>query len=210
MNGAPAVVVAGLGRCGTTLVMTMLDAGGVPCAGEPPGYEDRHAGSGPISPDWLADQPGTAVKVIDPHRHTVPDEEIIVVWLDRDPMQQARSQAKFYAIVQQAAMPSRAVLRRWRRRLLTERKAARRALSRGEIISWHDFTFEHLLANPERCARILALDLAGHGIPVASWTRMAAVVDKRGPACAPGLEKEFALLNAARVMAGEPPAESTG
>ena len=39
MSAPPALLVAGLGRCGTSLMMQMLAAAGLPCVGEFPAYE---------------------------------------------------------------------------------------------------------------------------------------------------------------------------
>jgi hypothetical protein len=35
----PYVIVAGFGRCGSSLTMTMLHAAGIPCIGTPPDFE---------------------------------------------------------------------------------------------------------------------------------------------------------------------------
>jgi hypothetical protein len=44
MMSAPVIVVAGLGRCGTSLVMQMLAAAGLPCVGSFPDFEDDRTG----------------------------------------------------------------------------------------------------------------------------------------------------------------------
>jgi hypothetical protein len=195
----PVVVVAGLGRCGTTLVMHMLAAGGVPCFGKPPGYEDPRVNHRPIPSALFGELEGAAVKVVNPHLSIVPtDAEVIVIWLDREPMQQARSQAKFYSAVGHRPGFDRPQLRRLRRMLLKDRRTARRALAHCEIVEWLDLTFEGLLAQPERCARKMALAIAAHGIPIGSWKKMAAVVDARDAACAPGLDKELDLIARSR------------
>ena len=40
----PTVFVCGHGRCGSSMVMQMLDAGGFPCFGEYPAYEPEEVG----------------------------------------------------------------------------------------------------------------------------------------------------------------------
>lgn len=94
------LIVTGLGRCGTTMVMTMLDAGGFPVSGPRPSYEVPAAfGPGRADPVWIEAQAGRAIKVIDPtacpitrHPFSTPP---VVICLKRDAKQQAKSQLRF-------------------------------------------------------------------------------------------------------------------
>src|SRR3990167_11411680 len=91
----PIVIVAGMGRCGTSLVMAMLEAAGgagAPALGaRPPGYELialREALHHRPRPDyaWCAAAAGGAGKVIEPHRYPVPPAAVWpcrVIWLER-------------------------------------------------------------------------------------------------------------------------------
>ncbi len=84
------IVVAGHGRCGSSLVMQMLDKGGIITTGEYPAFEDeKYQGTGEKLPI------GKAVKIIDPHEFMPPSGNIRWIWLDRDHKQQAKSTVKF-------------------------------------------------------------------------------------------------------------------
>jgi len=90
-------IVAGMGRCGTSLVMKMLDQGGIPAfEAAPPGYENiaiRDAMQrGKYS--WCEAAKGHAVKVLEPFRYKLPPRSVAdcrVIWLDRELEPQARS-----------------------------------------------------------------------------------------------------------------------
>jgi hypothetical protein len=91
-----AVAVCGFGRCGSTMTMSMLVAGGCPPgnAAEPP-YEGAPADL------FGRDLSGTCVKLLDPEMESTsvitsgPTPAWRFVWLDRDPVEQAKSFAKF-------------------------------------------------------------------------------------------------------------------
>jgi hypothetical protein len=108
--GEPIIVVSGLPRSGTSMVMRMLDAGGVPLVVDgirsadednPAGYfeletvKDLAAGG---DPGWVAASRGKAVKVISlllehlPHGH-----DYRVIFLNRDIAEVLASQKKMLA-----------------------------------------------------------------------------------------------------------------
>lgn len=91
-----AVGVCGFGRCGSSMTMAMLSDGGVPLAGvvAPGSYELLGGG---IDQAWTLDLGGRCVKLLESvlHRGIPPAPGWRFVWLDRDPLQQARSQVKF-------------------------------------------------------------------------------------------------------------------
>jgi hypothetical protein len=93
MKPKPITIVAGFGRCGSSLVMQMLAAGGMPTPYSSfPSYEivDK-------TKILIPTLYGGAVKVLDPHINRPPmGPEYRWIWLDRDPMEQARSMAKFW------------------------------------------------------------------------------------------------------------------
>ena len=101
MNTAdkPVVVVSGLGRCGSSLTMQMLHACGLRCAGEFPAFEPEESNVlNGLSADWL--RRFEAVKILDPHRGgKFPLTNVSVIWIDRNPAQQAISQVKFVQMV---------------------------------------------------------------------------------------------------------------
>jgi hypothetical protein len=95
------VAVTGFQRCGSSMTMRMLDAGGFPILEDatPGGYE--HPG---LIPHRIADlatlAPGKAVKILEPiyyqdHADGFPDAAWAWIWLDRNPSQQAKSAMTF-------------------------------------------------------------------------------------------------------------------
>lgn len=91
---SPVLFVTGLGRCGTTMVMQMLQAAGVPCAGTYPAFEDVPVTPSAVDHEWLAQQAGRAVKWIDPTVTRVRHANGAAIFLSRDPAEQAKSQLK--------------------------------------------------------------------------------------------------------------------
>ena len=198
MTAPPVIIVAGFGRCGTSLVLQMLHLAGVDCHGDWPSFEqDRRQSISEFDGAWLAEQGGRAVKVLDPHAPSVDLSMTTArtIWLDRDPVQQANSQAKM--LTEMAGQP---VSRQGRRGLASvlrrDRAAALAAVQAcGMVLPVH---FEALLANPQT----IATAIAGHVCDVAPALRgkplgriaqrMAAAVVERSPDCYPGwLEREL-------------------
>lgn len=101
MTGAPIIAVAGQPRSGTSLLMQMLAAGGVPIApgSSWPAFEDERVRGLPADAAWLDEARGRAVKLLDPHRWSPPFDgryaydAIIVQRQDLD--EQAKSFGKF-------------------------------------------------------------------------------------------------------------------
>lgn len=185
----PVFAVAGLGRCGTSLVMQMLAAGGMPCAGSAPDFEPDEL-LAPVDPAWLASQRGRAVKLLDPHLLSVPlDLPLEVIWMDRDLKQQAKSQAKFAHLAAGLPRPNRQHARRWHEGLARDRRAALAALDPHTV---RRLRFEDVLVHPRRSAGYLA-ETFRHWIAL-DVARMAAQVRPRGTACAPGLDLEAELI----------------
>lgn len=103
-------VVSGPPRSGTSLVMQMLAAGGMPLlsdglrlpdAGNPHGYHELDAVKRlHREPAFLDDAPGRAVKVVHPLVRHLPagrDFGYRVLWLERDLLEVARSQRSLLA-----------------------------------------------------------------------------------------------------------------
>jgi hypothetical protein len=78
------IIVAGVIRSGLTLTMQMLHAGGYPCAGEYPAFEEYPIGRIP----WK-NLNVKAVKLVDAHRHLPEDGDYRVIRLHRDMKQQS-------------------------------------------------------------------------------------------------------------------------
>jgi hypothetical protein len=179
IQSAP-IVVSGFGRCGTSLVMQMLAAGGVPCLGRFPSYESSEAVG-----------PGQAVKILDPQR-AVPIPYAIpttarVIWIDRDIKEQAASLAKFIAALSMLPV-GRDERRRLAHSLRSDRPHALRALGSRQTLM---LSFEGLLSSPTTQAdRILRF--VGGSFDAAVAARQ---VRQRSPKCATGLDMELALMH---------------
>jgi len=206
--GALTLYVAGLGRCGTTLVMRMLAAGGAPVAGEAPAFE-RYTHNELAAPATLAEARGHAVKVIDPQRlgffHPLFDlRPRHAILLSRDTAEQAKSQIHFVRSLQEAAsvaagagprlytgaQPGNREMRRTlTARLVRDQKAAQDTLRKANV-AFTPLAFERILAKPEEVAAIIAFQLR-------PWWRldaaaMAATVIRRDPAWSGTLDLESA------------------
>lgn len=194
---APVLFVAGLGRCGTTLVMTMLDAGGFPVAGPRPAYEPSEHWPG-LKPDmdWLNAQGGRAVKWLDPtHAPTLPedlDRTPVVLLLERDPRQQALSQIKLVA--EPADLPARRLRSKWTRSIVRDMPVLAARLKRQAPL--YRLRFEAILADPGKAAETLGrIVTAEFGRPFDVETSRQVVIP-RSPRCAPHLRMEEMILPA--------------
>lgn len=173
------IVVSGFGRCGSSLVMQMLDAGGVPCLGKYPSFEAH---------DMV--RPGQAVKILDPQRadptpYAIPPDAR-VIFLTRDPSEQARSLAKFTSIMVGLSY-SRDQRRALAVQLRDDWRHARSAIGSRPLLV---LSFESLLALPLVCARKLA-EFVGGEFDVGAAARQ---VRPRTPECAAGMDMEIALM----------------
>ena len=86
------ILIAGLGRCGSSLTCQMLAAGGLKVAGAHPDYEPTLLWHQSTEAQRCAIlQQHQAAKWIDPHRFPLRATQAgsIVLWLDRDEVQQA-------------------------------------------------------------------------------------------------------------------------
>lgn len=182
---APAIFVCGFGRCGSSLLMQMLNAGGMECGGMYPMFEDPRATRAlPADASWLAEYSNKALKVLDPLTY-LPDElplEARAIWLDRDMKQQAKSYVKFQKkllakkynlqIPPNAAAVQRKYLRRRRRPSLERVRAVC-----GEPLV---LRFEHILSNPVVAVHKIREFVTWHVLRPAP---MVAQVVKRNPGC---------------------------
>lgn len=193
------LAVCGFGRCGSSMAMRMLDAGGIgPVPGTSRGtYEPTtRFGTDAVQPASLH---GRAVKLLDHVQHfPLPWADQIdyaFVWLDREPMAQARSLVKFLRGIAQVQVQDSAVwklarsVREDRPRLVDELKA------HGSVL---ELQYEQVLTDPAAAAAALQrLVEVWAGADVAARfdiAAAAAVVHEREPACLPDLAVEFAAV----------------
>lgn len=184
----PSIIVSGLGRCGTSLVMQMLDSGGVLTTGQWPAYECAETmGDTATHHAWLRSIEGRAAKLLDPHRCSPPrDLPALVIWLDRDVDQQAQSQIKFTEMLCGVSRPSRMRRRQLASLLTTERCAALAALD-GPDRRRLMLRFEHLVEAPYEAAQMIAGFLKLQAEVQMDAARAAAVAIPRSGRCFPGL-----------------------
>ena len=180
--------VAGFGRCGTSLTMAMLQAGGLPVSGSETVFEN--AGFSPVRTEvrWLNSQHGRIVKWVCPLSTWCPGEiEARTLWLERDPQEQARSQVKLALAFGEPITNPSAAVKACEDHIRTRTEAAvASAACHGPVTR---LSFEQLLSDPAGSARGLARFFRDFGrLDVA---RAAAVVKPRSPACASGLEVDL-------------------
>ncbi|WP_234151490.1 sulfotransferase family protein [Sphingobium sufflavum] len=193
----PTILVAGLGRCGSSLVMQMLSAAGIPTVGTYPDFEDE--GEVRLRSDpgaWSQVAQGRAVKVLDPHLDTPPHGfDYRCIFLTRNPAEQGLS------ILKLLGAPSD---RRSRRAMLADLRLsdakARQAII-GLVGQYYNLPFESIITDPRGTAEHLASYLYLHRrrarIDVDDMIdAMAACVRPRDVACLPYMLEEELLRNA--------------
>ena len=190
MSDTPTTIVTGFGRCGSTMVMHMLNAIDVPTIADSKASFESDLFRMPKLMDW--DQfGGRAIKVLDPHRWSFPaHSNVRFIFLGREPRQQALSQAKLLQL--SGIRATRDQVRGVERSLRTDYATFRDSLGRHPVLV---LQFEHILAKPLVQARKIAAFLAGPLPEESLVNRMAAVVVSRRPECLPDLSFEFDLVN---------------
>ena len=180
-------LVCGFGRCGSSLVMQMLNAGGFPVTGEHPAFEDDIVMRSASVGEWTS-RLGKAVKSIDTHKFTPPSGiSYRGILLSRDHKQQADSQVKFMQTLYGIALPRRAS-RALQKLFRQEWKPMLSVIDRlcGPT-NWSALTFESLIERPFEAAVQIAQGATGLTSPPLNIEKMASVVLNRSPDCYPGL-----------------------
>jgi hypothetical protein len=186
----PVIVIAGLGRCGSSMTMQMLHASGTPCVGRSPSFEDDHTMQN-VDAEWLSQQSGRAVKVLDPQRVGIPqDVNCAVIWLDRDTKEQAKSQIKLVEALDGIRVASGS-WRVMRGILRSDRTKAMAIIVRYPVLK---LSFEGILSAPRENAVQIA-DFLSPWFDISDRIDfMAMAVRRRSPVCAPGLAMEMTLM----------------
>jgi len=179
------LLIAGLGRCGTSLVMQMLAAAGLRVPGRYPTFESKTAFA---DLDML-----DAVKWLGPGVMDADGEQpptcfgYRVLWLDRDITQQAMSRAKFQRAAGASEMLSRPSI--IRQLIPQDLRTGLRTVAKYSGHETVRLNFETLLSQPKWSAQLIS-DMYDNYLDV---DKMAAVVRPRTPRCYPGfLESELA------------------
>lgn len=192
------IIVSGLGRCGSSLTMQMLEAAGVRMNGEHPAFEgplaSRFTRGSATEADWAACE-GKATKILVADSRSLPAlcGPVSVLWLHRDKREQARSQAKMACLLNDLPMPSRAHLRHWSASLTQEDRVWQR---RWRAMGAEVFTisYDDIITSPFVSASLIAVALELDDSP-ATIRRVGQCVRKRAPRCAPDLSMEAALVS---------------
>ena len=184
------VGVCGFGRCGSTMVMAMLHAGGVPPVdGAMSGSYEVPAMIGAQAADVLAglDLAGRSVKLLDMARDVrLPSAEWRFVWLDRDADEQAKSSVKFLGWQGFPSPPGRA--RRMARGFRADRDWMLTVYRQyGSVVPMR---YEKMLHDPAAAAAVLA---AGLGLSDFDVAAAAGVVHRRDGRCAVDVRVEEAV-----------------
>lgn len=176
----PITIVAGFGRCGSSLVMQMLAAGGMPTPySEYPSYEVQNG-----TQLLIAKLYGAAIKTLDPHiNRPPPGLPYRFIWIDRDPVEQAKSMVKFVGAVSNVKLKGDAVATLAASFKKDRPKANAVMLHYAKCHQILKLKFEEILADPAGTAKKLH-DFCGGKLDEAA---MAAAVRPRGPECLPYL-----------------------
>jgi hypothetical protein len=177
--------VAGFGRCGTSLVMAMLAAGGLQTVGAAPLFEHPQYIARRTDFRFLRRQNGKVIKWVDPIATIIPHDVVgPVLWLDRDMIEQAKSQIKCANAFGENWPIDAAMIAEVEGQIHTKRNTAlARAATVGPVTI---LTFEELLFDPVGSAKTLRevfQTFSNLDIEAAS-----SVVRSRSPQCAAGME----------------------
>lgn len=194
MNALPTIVVAGLGRCGTSLMMQMLHAGGVPCAGDWPDFETNDSMSGRFDAKAFSALRGKAIKLITPADLPIgPMPRHVVIWLDRDPQEQAKSQLKMLYGIGAPVANNRKSMRVFVAGLRRDRPLNMAAAGVGRLPNLR-LSFEGLITRPANSVSALEAFLLSHGYDTVDRRAMQQQTRPRSAACYPGM-MEVELFN---------------
>lgn len=203
----PVIIVSGCPRSGTTLVMRMLGAGGIPLLIQPSGLADVEGMDAQIvhAENNLHRKPrltradlypwrGHALKVLEvfaPGRPRLPRGlDYRVIWCVRDLDAQARSIVKY---TQRTGGTATASVDEVKARLVDKTRHALWEMDRRSSIRVRVQGYEHLLAEPAEQARDIAAFL-GRELDIGAMARL--VDTDRDGSCAPDFltrEVEMAL-----------------
>lgn len=143
-------IVSGFQRCGSSLMMQMLAAAGMPTIHDPqsgyPAFETQRQFHAADDPTWLTD--GHAVKWLEPQRAmpspNVP-HELRIIWMRRDFNQQAKSAVKFMRLVGGVPLPADARKGMAASYRASATDAVKLWLTRGKVLR---VNFEDLIREP--------------------------------------------------------------
>jgi hypothetical protein len=185
-------IVSGFQRCGSSLMLQMLAAGGMRVFHDPgmgyPAFETMLQIHRADDPSWLMPLDGHALKWLEPQRAMPPSlpHDLRIVWMARDHREQAKSAVKFMTQVGGLVVPVRQTVRQFEASYRTDTGKALKAWQRRGAVRF--ITFEDVLSRPAWVAKEVAAFL-GVSLDVDAMVRQ---VRPRKPGCLPGfLELEL-------------------
>lgn len=196
MDPAEIIAVSGFPRCGSSLMMRMLRAAGVRTIADHDGsMETATMLQLPGHSSWLHDCRGGAVKLLEVLHYTPPaGYRYRVIWMNRDPHEQVKSQTKFMDYLQVPDAVPRA-----RDRHEIRRQASKLQKDTYQAIRyWHEalkapvlqVSFERLMREPAtECGRVCAY----LGLPADRVAKMTPLIVHRSPKNYPGM-LEIAMM----------------
>lgn len=187
---SPVLFVTGLGRCGTTMMMQMLQAAGVPCAGTYPAFEDVPVTPSAVDHAWLDKQGGKAVKWIDPTVTRVRHANGAAIFLSRDPVEQAKSQLKMLG-ARNDRNARRAMAKAIQRDTRHARAIVTNLFGAHFVLLLH---YDEILRNPAYAVSQVAHLCDTLGLPFGDMDRAMAVVHHRDGNCRPDMGAELAMI----------------
>lgn len=196
MDGAN-LFVAGFGRCGTTLAMTMLDRGGFPVAGPRPAYEVPEMRLGRPDTEWVRRQTGRAVKWVDPLNARISRNDLrgpaVVIHMTRPAREIAASQVKMAAMTFVGVPNDRRTRRAFAADILSKEGALSARLDSLGVV--YHLSFDWVLSRPDEAAAKLAAIVKHEFGRDFDTLRAADAVIPRSPLCAPDMSIELMLLS---------------
>lgn len=200
MNGL--LLVAGQGRCGSSVLLQMLHKGGMPVAGTFPDYECEEVnpffstsldGRCAIPTQWLQAQDGRALKLLCPQMFALDGINVAgTLYLTRSLREQALSMQKLLGVSQAAAVA------------MEQSIAADDSVSlailrlRGPLLR---LSFEQIITDPRGTAAAVAAFVASCGGPALDVAAMTSAVLHRTPDCRPDMSIEAAQIQIAEERA---------
>jgi len=190
------LVVSGLARCGSSLTMQMLHAAGMHCAAAPPDFADERfmlPGSR-ITKKLLARY--DAIRLLELHLlEFEAGADFAVLWLDRNSIEQARSQLKMIGHIFPRTIEldggARTALDNMARGIREDMHRAQAKIAGRHV---YRLNFEDLVGFPFAAAGEIARfvkEVTGRELsPVVMGSR----VLKRGPECQPDMRIEYQLI----------------
>ncbi|OBQ89966.1 hypothetical protein [Mesorhizobium sp. AA23] len=169
-------------------MMQMLFAGGVACVGEWPAFESSASMFGSFDPNAFAALRGQATKLVGPADLPTGDmPKHIVIWLDREPHEQAKSQLKMVSVMFSGVATNRRSIRSMVAGIRSERSTNMAAVGAKSRCPTLVMSFERLLTQPAGAAETIAAFLQEHGYEQLNVTAMRRQVRPRSPTCFPGM-----------------------